>query len=363
MEPLNGDFVQDQVRLLRNEGLQIDLVYADLNIAYLKEGLISNRTKVTSDDKNNKDYILTSSFWPKNNSIGLRKWVDRYSFWVAFYISQEGTPDVIHAHTYLGAMVAEKVSEQNNIPYIVTEHFTGWLDGSIRPLHKRLGTKALRGAKKVLAVSKQLANQLENQTSRDIDTIPNFIDTELFKPSIRKSEGYKKIIYVGDLIGRKQVDLIIRALVILDKQYSLTIIGEGPLQKSLKTLVATEGLKNRVVFTGCLLKEEVALQLQSHDILVHPSKLESFGLSVIEALCCGLSVVAFENLGIEMMKNLSGLYICEKQTAKSIASAINGVVSKKRVNAKTQISKETAAQFGPVVYKNKIKKIYRSAID
>ena len=112
---------------MRAQGTMMDMVYLDYNIAYLAHKKWASLTKIHLDQYGNKDYIKSGPFWPKNNSWGLTRWVKAYVEWTHHYIEQEGLPDIIHAHTYLGAAVAYEIKKILNIPYVVTAHFTGCL--------------------------------------------------------------------------------------------------------------------------------------------------------------------------------------------------------------------------------------------
>jgi len=134
-EPNNGDFVKEQVRLLRQEGLSIDVIYADLNIAYLLDGRSNRRTQTNLCKDRNREVIVSGPFWPKNQTWGLNQWIQQYAMIVIQQLKRDslfGIPNIIHAHTYLGGAVASMIKRKQGIPYIITEHYTGWIDGSIK---------------------------------------------------------------------------------------------------------------------------------------------------------------------------------------------------------------------------------------
>ncbi len=302
--------------------MNIDLVYADLNIAYLKKGWFDKKEKIEVDLSGNKNYLLTGPFYPKNSSWGLNAWVNNFFSWVEHYIDKEGVPDVIHAHTYLGAAVAVKVKKQYNIPVIVSEHYTGWMDDSIRPLHKKIGLKALMESDVVTTVSSALRASMADYLKREIKVLPNFVDTGLFNynNSQKAEAASNKIICVGDLIPRKRIDLSLKIIKQLSKHHDVhfTIVGGGNERKNLQNLAKEINLENKTTFTGKLEKRAITKLLNQHNILLHSSQLETFGLVVAEALCCGLCVVSAPNQGVEMMKKLPGLFISRDDSSKSL---------------------------------------------
>ena len=311
------------MRILRREGLAIDVVYSDLNIGYLFQ--FGSIESIYIDQSGNKTLMRSGPFWPKNNRWGLTKWVRAYVANIRDYINQYGAPDLIHTHTYLGAMVALELQKHITIPYIVTEHYTGWMDSSIRKHHKALGIAALNGAKKVLSVSHALKDAMQPWITQEVEVSPNFIDFEVFKPNaIRKSNVFE-ILGVGDLIPRKQWDQLIKAYAPIHEDLGsskLKIIGEGPLRGELEGLIRSLKMESHIHLVGRKNKQEVALAMQKSSVLVHTSHTETFGLIYLEALACGLPVISYENGGINEFRDIKGVFILRSETIAKLSQAI-----------------------------------------
>ena len=99
-----------------------------------------------------------------------------------------------------------------------------------------------------------------------------------------------KFIYIGRLIEIKNVDLLLDVFNQTGK--NLTIVGDGPLMSELKSRA-----KNNITITGHASREEINELLLEHHCLVLPSKSETWGLVVEEALQCGLPVIASNKVG------------------------------------------------------------------
>ena len=181
LEPLNGLFISDFVRLLRQTPLSIDTVYSDLNFRYLKKHIYAARSEVRVDQNQNKDYRITGPAWPKNNRLGFKQWRKKAQQAIEQYIKIEGTPDIIHAHTYLGAIISYDFSKRHNIPLVITEHYTGWINGAISKRHKSLSQLPFSHADLVTAVGSVLATQLES-FSNSVAVVTTFIDTDVLQP-------------------------------------------------------------------------------------------------------------------------------------------------------------------------------------
>ena len=110
-------------------------------------------------------------------------------------------------------------------------------------------------------------------------------------PLLKSFQG--KCLYVGRLSPEKNLETLVRLFADLP-DYHLTLIGQGPLQSTLQTM-----LPNNVTLVGHVPNEALADWYQSHDIFILPSKKEPWGLVVEEALYYGLPVIASEQVGAQ----------------------------------------------------------------
>jgi glycosyltransferase involved in cell wall biosynthesis len=132
-----------------------------------------------------------------------------------------------------------------------------------------------------------------------------------------------RLIYVGQLIPRKNVDSLLRALALIDDRYSLTIVGQGPEEESLVRLADALGVRPRVEFIGYVPSDVVSEILSRHSVLVLPSYEEVWGLVVNEALACGLHVVLTDVCGVaRSVAGMPGVWLCNTTPA-SLGQAIS----------------------------------------
>jgi len=141
-----------------------------------------------------------------------------------------------------------------------------------------------------------------------IVTIPNGVDTERFRPAdpeerlalrrvLSLPEGLV-VIYTGRLVRYKGVPELLEAWRVIASEYPeacLVLVGEGggdqqACEAQLRQDVAAHGLTASVRFTGAV--DNVEDWLRAADIFVFPTHDEAFGLSVVEAMACGLAVVS-----------------------------------------------------------------------
>jgi glycosyltransferase involved in cell wall biosynthesis len=126
----------------------------------------------------------------------------------------------------------------------------------------------------------------------------------------------RNLIYVGQLIPRKNLDSLIFALSSLDPAYTLTIVGEGPSKDRLRQLVVDLGLSDRITFRDYTDNQALPNLLCQHSTLVLPSTEEVWGLVVNEALACGLHVVVSAACGVApSVKGMPGVWLSGTNSA------------------------------------------------
>ena len=137
---------------------------------------------------------------------------------------------------------------------------------------------------------------LENRVKpKRIEVIPTGIDISRFSPggdgsALRERYGLrndKAALYVGRLSFEKNIDVVINALRYVGG-VKLLIAGKGPARESLEEAAKEAGVAERVVFAGFVPDDELPQLYASADLFVSASKFETQGLSVLEALACGL---------------------------------------------------------------------------
>lgn len=111
-----------------------------------------------------------------------------------------------------------------------------------------------------------------------------------------------ELIYVGRLVGEKGVDILLNALSLLKIEGvnpKLTIVGGGPEEAQLRVLASSLGLDSTVRFAGVKRGEDLAQELNRHQILVVPSRYdEPFGIVALEGMACGCVVVGSRGGGL-----------------------------------------------------------------
>jgi len=254
--------------------------------------------------------------------------------------------DIIHGHyLFPSGLVAVLAGIFTKKKVYVTSHGSDMFclyskHKFIRPLLKFV----LNRADAVLVVSEAIKKEVLNLNIRNmknkIKINWNTVDIEKFQPNDNndfknelKIKNKPIILFVGNIIKRKNVATLIDAKKLVKEDCTLVIVGNGPLLNSLKSKVEDEKI-NDVLFTGA--REDIEEIIPSSDVLILPSYSESFGLVLIEALACGKPVIGSNVGGIkEIITEDVGLLV-EPTSAEKLANAIDLILSNNEIKEKFQ---------------------------
>jgi glycosyltransferase involved in cell wall biosynthesis len=217
--------------------------------------------------------------------------------------------DVTHLHfPYPPAEVANLLWGRGRRT-VVTYHSDVVRQKWILRLYEPLLWRALRGADRILATNEPYvrSSRYLREFADKIDVVPLGIELERFQaaPTARAEEIRKwalaeapscdrVIVSVGRLRYYKGLDTLISALRSVDAV--LLIVGSGPMRDSLEAQAAREGIADRVRFAGDVPDEELASYYHAGDLYVSSAshRSEAFGISIIEAMACGLPIISTE---------------------------------------------------------------------
>lgn len=240
--------------------------------------------------------------------------------------------DIIHGHYLFPAGAAAcDVGKKHNIKTYVTAHGSDMFEmykkqSFMRPIIK----KVLKKSDVVFAVSNALKQEILATGVNGIESKTrlywNSVDINKFSSknkNLLPNNGKPIVLFVGNIIKRKNVNLILEAKKLATTDYEVVVVGDGPLKKDLENKVKDENI-NDVRFLGS--RDDVENIIPGCDVLVLPSFSESFGLVLIEALACEKPVIGSNVGGItEIITDDVGLLI-NPNDASTLARAIDNVI-------------------------------------
>jgi len=231
-----------------------------------------------------------------------------HSFFVTKTIRKlKNTPTIIHLHSPLPTPI------KTSIPIITTFHSPckrafekKYRDvKDIQSIAEQLQTmvvytpieaKILKLSKKITTVSSNVSQELVayGLKPETITAVGNGVDTEYFIPKTNANK-MPYVMFVGVLrSGKGLPELIKCAKIICNKRPNIQflICGFGPLLKSLQSEVHKAGLEKQVIFLGYVNRKQLLELYQKAAILLQPSAHEGLSTVILEAMSCGLPVIA-----------------------------------------------------------------------
>lgn len=286
----------------------------------------------------------------KKNVFVIGGWFDKTAIVTIILLSVLGKPFLIWTDT-------PNVDKQRN--YFFEKSRKVWIGFVFKHASVIMGTgkTALEALRSMQATESKLIN------------MPYFIDTDVFVPG-HLQEKTNDFVFLSS--GRldnslKGYDLAIRALSVVNKRmphlrFTYHLAGVGPDKEKLEQLVRTEQLEEKVIFCGWLEISDLPDFYKRGDVFLHPALYEPYGVSVIEAMSCGLIVIGSEKTGalVDRIDNGRNGFIHRDQDVNDLADKIcKAIVDPRRFYEIRNNARSTAEQW-PVA---KGVQIIKKAID
>ena len=220
--------------------------------------------------------------------------------------------DLLHVHYAVphatSAYLAQRIiTRQKKLPIITTLHGTDITLVGKDPSYYDITRFSIEESDAVTSVSEYLKNQtlFRFDITKEIEVIPNFVDTQLFVPKTswpRKcfaAPDEKVLMHISNFRPVKRIHDIIEVFEGVAKQMKarLILIGHGPEKERAISLVEQKGLGGIVHFLG--LQNDVSMLISCADLYLLLSEHESFGLTALEAMSCGIPVVGTSGSGMD----------------------------------------------------------------
>lgn len=343
--------ILDTVPLYRKAGIEMDvLVILDDDFPFAKElqELDCCKLFILKKSKNEKDVynptmIFKISKILKNYDIAhLHVFPSLYYAVFANFLNGSKTKLVLTEHNTLNRRVANKI---------------------FRPIEKFI----YNNYEKVICITKEIEIKYQKYLglSDKLMTINNGVDVKKIgkAPSHERSKfGYsaedKLIIMVARFTDQKDQDTVIKALSLLPIAYKLILVGDGKRREELEKLALELQLLDRINFLG--IRSDVYPLYKMSDIAVLCSHWEGFGLAAVEAMACGIPIIASNVDGLAQVVENAGILFDagnSNQLAEIIFSLENNEKKYKNVVQKCVVRAE---EYDIVKMVNKHIKLYES---
>ncbi len=292
--PISGGFIYEQALALKKNGVDVSIVAVNLislkSIVKLKKIDFGYRCMNDNQMLQMVYQVPSVPFMKGFNRWVRNKLLERL---IKKNISENGVPQIAHVHVFYSGKAAIWLKRKLNIPYVITEHFSVFAQKLSNKKELKFAQMVYSNASSCIGVSNVFCSFLSEKFNIPFIYIPNTVNIDLFTISENKpSASVKKIISVGSLTKNKNHEMLIKAISSISDNIHLTIVGDGLLKKHLQNIVVELGMVDKVTFYGLASQPELVKLLQEADIFVLPSLYETFAVVLIEAMACGLPVVA-----------------------------------------------------------------------
>jgi 1,2-diacylglycerol 3-alpha-glucosyltransferase len=231
------------------------------------------------------------------------------------------TMDVLHVHhPFVSGTIAIRYFLSKKIPLVFTNHtrydlytnlYLPWWFRGVSNLYVNTYLRLFYSRLNALIVPTTSMRKVVERFGKNLPIVvePHGVDLHSFlasaAPIDRSSLGFTPedvvIVYVGRLGVEKNLVFLLQAfakIAATHERARLLLVGDGPLKPALVELSRQSGLQSRITFTGMIPHAELSAYYKAADFFVTASKTETFGLTIVEAMACGLPVIGIESPGV-----------------------------------------------------------------
>jgi len=238
---------------------------------------------------------------------------DEFAGWVGADIARRGEATVLHANYWLSAVAAHRLKHELELPLVTTFHTLAEVKsatGDSEPGSRAEAERTVIGCSDAICASNRVeADQLVGLYGADrsrIEIAPPGVDHAFFAPGDRGGARYALglgdepvLLFVGRIQPLKGLDVAVRALAGMARKDATLVAVGGPSGREgeaelarIQRLVRDLGVEGRVRFVPPQPHHMLSTYYRAADLVLVPSRSESFGLVAAEAMACGTPVIA-----------------------------------------------------------------------
>lgn len=306
--PIAGSFIEEQARMLQRRGHTITVLHAFINGTF--KDTLSGKKELCSEENDcgiRTIRLSSNVYFPKIRALSYRRLCKKALQIVQDYISRYGKFDIIHSHAmFMAGVIANYVNKKTGIPYFHTEHTSGLVFNpkQYNSVDWRLAKKVYEQSEQSFFVSEFAKNKILATCgfrAQNVSVLHNVVNPMFFEAE--ECEKFRSFTFltIGNFIPLKNFDKVIAAWAVYVVKHSddkLIIVGDGPLKNNLRNAVKRLRLTDSVEIRPRQSRiETVHLMRQSH-VVVSASSIETFGMTLAEALASGIPVITTDSGGV-----------------------------------------------------------------
>ena len=377
--PQRGSFFLEQAEAVVGKGHKVTILYLNQDnhgtskgMSWYRQPLFSNykkgNIKISVINLYKFAWFMAPLYLFSRDAEKFSRTVKLLAKKLHFYLYRFklGQPDVIHVHSlFRTSDYIIWIKKKFSIPYIVTEHFSGFYRGVFSAKELEIIKKALSNSEFNIAPSKSFCTYLASTFDVDFHYLPNIVDSAFFHPGTNSKSPKFTFLNIAFLHETKNHKGLLRAFKAAFNgrvDVNLVIAGYGYKQKEIETCIEALGLENQVTLYGAATREEVVELIQNSSAVVSSSKFETFGITLIESMSCGKPVIATRCGGPESFVTPDVGILCDYDD-QSLSAALSEMVYSVDKYDANHIREYATKNFSPEVFAKKIEKNYRKCLE
>lgn len=372
LSPLSGDFLKRHAEAVS--------LYAEVHVIHVirdAEGIVTKDVWVEETGNGNlKETIVYygnrfSKWGVYDKLLSERKYRKLFKQQAVKSIAAK-KPALVHVHIGMKAgVIALWLKTKQNIPYIVSEQWTGILKEASdsfddKPLYWRLTWKKIvQQADGLTAVSAYLAEAIKNRFGvADCRVIPNVVDTSIFYHIPEQKREQQNFIHISTLVDFKNPFLILEAFGLVAKEYpgvKLTVVG--PFREDIVRWIRENNCEKNISLISEMPQLQLVEYIRRSAALVLFSKYETFGCVLIEATACGIPVIASDIPVIRetIHEGANGMFAAKDDSA-ALAETLKKYIAGNIVFDAEQLALETKRKYSYDVIGKQFYDLYQAVL-
>lgn len=354
--PAQSTFTNFPAVISKLDDTEVGMIYAEMHVQQFRRRYIYT-------DKVNYPYLGMRAWTaPKRGrlwSVWLRKYVELYEK----FIKEYWKPDIIHSHGVLAGVAANELYEKYKIPFVHTEHL-GETEMKQLPKSYRIRYETIaKNATAITTVSRENRDYMEQWLKIDVLHVPNFVDVEHFQAK-NKVIDQPVFISIGEPAHTKGLDILMKSFIRVKEEIpeAMLILVDKIRDRKVVVdpIVKKNKLKQSIIMTGIVDRQEIKRLLQSASVYVSASRHESFGMAMVEALASGTPVVATKTAGSkDILEKSVGLLVEQKDEEGLAKAMVDAYVHRKKYRPE-KLHGYIAKKYAEAVILPSWQKIYQS---
>jgi glycosyltransferase involved in cell wall biosynthesis len=278
-----------------------------------------------------------------------------------------GAQQLIHAHVgFPAGWVAAQLARERGIPFVITEHMSPFPFAALASNAHAMDRlrEAFAGAHAVIAVSPALAEEMRALGMRCTQVTPNLVDLARFAATPPPARGPFTFFSLGGPSEHKGTDVLLRALAepVLANAEFRVVLGGGADATGYRRLARQLGVASRIEWLGAVAPADVPQHMARCHALVQPSRHESFGVVLVEALASGRPVIATRCGGPESIVNEANGVLVEVGDVPALALAMRSMMEQALRFDPVALHADTERRFSAATVARALAGLYDAAV-